>query len=134
MKIIISYLRRLLVPIIVLGIVPGIAHAHSGVESFTRYVMLLGLVVGLVTGVICARRHLSLGNVVLPSFGIYLAILVVGGFLFQGGASWFDIPIILIFCIVLGGVGLIPLLLGVIIISFILNHGVDILRKPRRRP
>ncbi len=133
MKAIISHLRRLLFLIIAIGGVPSVAHAHSGVESFTPYIMLLGLIVGLITGVICVLRRLSFGSVVLPSFGIYLGILVVGGFLIPGGASWPDISIILIFSIVLGGVGFIPLSIGIITMSFILNHGADILRRSRRR-
>ncbi len=130
----IPLLGRSLFLIFVLEAVPSIAYAHSGVEPFMPCIMLLGLIIGLITGVICALRHLSIGKVVLPSFGIYLAILVLGGFLFQGGASWPDISIILIFSIVLGGVGFIPLSIGIITMSFILNRGIYIFKKSSRRP
>ncbi len=123
---------ELLFVILVVGIVPSTAHAHSGLERFTPYVMLFGLVVGSITGVVCVFRHLSFRDAILPSFGIYLIILVVGGFFLPGGATtWSAIPIIIFFSIVLGGVGFIPLSLAGIATSFILNRLVSIFGKSR---
>ena len=43
----ISHLRKSLFLVVFTGIVPSVAYAHSGVEPFMPYIMLLGLLVGM---------------------------------------------------------------------------------------
>jgi hypothetical protein len=66
--------------VLIIGLVPNIAHAHSGLEGHMRYAMLGGLLAGVITGAVCAIWHLSVRDVFNPSFGIYLIVFMIGGF------------------------------------------------------
>jgi hypothetical protein len=140
---VIPQIIRISCVILMVGLVPGMAHAHTGFEPYVRYVMLFGLFAGLITGAVCAIWHFSVRNSLLPSFGIYLALLIIGGFLFMifedGLPSktlwstdfWSVAPILLVLGILMGGLGCIPLALGAVAMSFVLNGVIAITNKLR---
>ncbi len=126
--------RHLLFLTLVIAVTPSAAHAH-GLEQFTPYVALSALIIGLITGAICALRHISVGNAVLPSLGVYLITLALSSLFLPGEISWSDIHIVIILTLFLGiVVGLLPLVLGIAGMSLVLNFIIKICEKNPKQP
>ena len=120
--------QQLLLLMLAIVVTPSAAHAH-GVEQFFPYVGLSAFIVGLIAGVICTLRHISIGDAVLPSFGIYLIILAFGSLLLLGKILWSDYRVIILTLFFGILVGFIPLVLGIVGMSFALNFIIRIFKK-----
>lgn len=132
--------------ILTMVLVPNMAHAHTGINSYIPYIMLFGLIGGLVTAIVCTIWHFSVQKAILPSCGIFLILVTTGILLLiitgDGGPStvlssddfWSALPMLIMLGILTGGLGCIPLTLGAFAISFVLNGVITTASKFRRKP
>ena len=113
---------QLIFVVLVVGMFPRVAEAH-GAEQAAVLLGLIGFFVGLITGVICTFRQVSFRYAISRSFGIYVLILMALGFFYFAGSIYWSELFIVVLVFALGSlVGLIPLALGIVAMSSILNR------------
>ncbi len=112
-------MKNLIFLIFLIATIPNIAHAH-GIEQVTPYVGLSALIVGIIGGVVCTLLKKSFRGGLIPTFGLYLLILLIGSFFLPGKFVWSEIYQNFILCILLGSfIGFIPLSVGMLVASSI---------------
>jgi hypothetical protein len=109
-------------------------HAHGIEQQVFPYAVVSGFIIGLMAASICTFRHISIWKALLPSFGIYLIILPLGSFLIIGEkVLWSEIGFIVVFVVFFGILfGLVPLTLGIVGMSFILNLIIKIIKASKK--
>jgi len=116
--------RQLIFFILLIAMFPGIAFGH-GIEMLALYVGQYGLIMEIITGVICCTFiHVSHWYAISRFFGLYL-IIIAAVFLYSITeiTSWLDIPKIVIMSLAVGfAFGLIPLYFGFFATCFVLKR------------
>jgi hypothetical protein len=114
---------QLIFLILLVAMFPGVAFAH-GFEVVVLYMATPGLIMGIITGLICTFIRMSHWWAITRSFVLYLTLLVAYSLYdISGSISWSDVSGIIFFILSFGFVfGGVSLYLGYVATCFILKR------------